>query len=98
MLQLGCHEHPVQPRPRIHTDTCSGTVVCADRPCSSCIVACGLATGSHRSQLQDLIGFVDGFNDDDVQFTLLTEQMDTAAYRIQLIFQHFGALHREAKV
>jgi DNA invertase Pin-like site-specific DNA recombinase len=42
--------------------------------------------------LQDLIGFVDGLNDGDVQFASLTEQMDTSTNMGRLIFQIFGAM------
>ncbi len=39
-----------------------------------------------------MIGFVDGLNADDVQFTSLTEQMDTSTHMGRLIFQIFGTL------
>ena len=84
----------------IHTDTCSGSVACVDRPSlqqlrsrlrpgDTLVVWCLDCLGRN---LQDLIGFVNGLRDDDVQFTSLTEQMDTATHMGRLIFQFFGAL------
>ena len=84
----------------IHTDTCSGSVACADRPAlqelrgrlrpGDTLVVWRLDRLGRN--LQDLIGFVDGLRDDDVQFASLTEQMDTATHMGRLIFQIFGAL------
>ena len=84
----------------IHTDTCSGSVACADRPAlqqlrsrmrpgDTLVVWCLDRLGRN---LQDLIGFVDGLRDDDMQFTSLTEQMDTSTHMGRLIFQIFGSL------
>lgn len=84
----------------IHTDTCSGSVACADRPAlqqlrirlrpGDTLVVWRLDRLGRN--LQDLIGFVDGLRDDDVQFASLTEQMDTTTHMGRLIFQIFGAL------
>ena len=84
----------------IHTDTCSGPVACADRPalqqlrgqmCPGDTLAVWRLDRLGRN-LQDLIGFVDGLKNDDVQFVSLTEQMDTSTHMGRLIFQIFGAL------
>ena len=84
----------------IHTDTCSGSVACADRPAlqelrgrlrpGDTLVVWRLDRLGRN--LPDLIGFVDSLGDDDVQFASLTEQMDTATHMGRLIFQFFGAL------
>ena len=84
----------------IHTDTCSGSVACADRPAlqqlrgrlrpGDTLVVWRLDRLGRN--LQDLIGFVDGLRDDDVQFASLTEQMDTTTHMGRPIFQLFGAL------
>ena len=84
----------------IHTDTCSGSVACADRPALQQLRS-RLQPGDTLvvwrldrlgRNLQDLIGFVDDLKHEEVQFASLTEQMDTATTMGRLIFQIFGAL------
>ena len=84
----------------IHTDTCAGSVACADRPAlqrlrdqmrpGDTLVVWRLDRLGRN--LQDLISFVDGLKKQDVQFTSLMEQMDTATHTGQLVFHIFGAL------
>lgn len=85
---------------RIFTDTCSGSVACADRPelqrlCDQLrpddVLVVWRLDRLGRN-LQDLLGFVNDLEAQDIQFVSLTEQMDTTSPMGKLVFQMFGAL------
>lgn len=84
---------------RILTETCSGSVACADRTELQ-----RLCEQMHRDDLlvvwrldrlgcnlKDLLAFVNGLETKVVQFASLTEQMNTKTSMGSLMFQTFGA-------
>ena len=52
----------------------------------------GMAARPFRTDLKDLLGFVNDLEVQGVQFVSLTEQMDTTTPTGRLVFQIFGAL------
>ncbi len=85
---------------RIYTDTCSGSVACAERPelqrlCEQLrpddIVVVWKLDRLGRD-LRDLLAFIDGLKERSVQFASVTERIDTSGSMGWLVFQIFGAL------